>query len=385
MIYFNKNELENGLYRKLKIKEKAPYLVPFLMGTSFSIYLVTIRTKIGSLNQEDYSFMILLTSMETIPGVLSVVSGYYSDKFGEKIPISFGFLASFLLAVFPFVPLELLPPFVFSYISMYMLYSTTIYGKILRKAEGSGKKLSILLMMFSIGWTCGGLFPSFLSLINSIDFGFLASSLLLMISARIVMPTLEPQEKKEKYSAFKYSFKEQIKQIWKIAIGLILWASGYYMLSGVFSLKLYNSVSNQFEYGIYFTVITGLASIMIRPYAGRLVDKISPFKVLIGSIFAYLLLSIALIWAPPFLVVLLWILPIYPFFDTGSYSLLSRMMPYELQSTAAGIINTSISLGGCLNLILYYFLENKSFEFLLIVDSAVLASSIIWLILFSKK
>ncbi|MGB9725727.1 MAG: MFS transporter [Fervidicoccaceae archaeon] len=377
--------IEKNEYGMESLSRKSLYLVPFFIGLSYSIYSVTIRAKIGSIAKSDYSFMILLTSMETIPGIFSVLSGYYSDRFGKILPLSFGFVASSLLVLFPFIQITLLPIFVFLFITMYMLYTPTIYGMILRKAEGSGKKLGMLLMMFSIGWTCGGFFPSLLSLTGYTDLGFLFSAILLMISAKMLLSKMEQSKKLEDRSVSIYGFKESIKYAWKIILGLILWASGYFLLSGIFSLRLYNSVNNQFEYGVYFTVITGLASIIVRPYAGKLVDKFSPYKVLLSSISAYLGLSLALIWAPPPLVVLLWILPIYPFFDTGSYSLLSRAMPFELQSTAAGIINTSISFGGSINLILYYFLRNVSFEVMLVTDSVLLLLSVVWFTLIFRK
>jgi len=377
-------EEPRGISYRVKASNKIFFLVPLMIGMSYSIYTVTLRTKIGANAQFDYSLMILITSMETIPGIFSIIAGYYSDKFGKKVPLFFGLIASASLAAFPFIPFEALPIFVFLFVTMYMIYTPFVYGVILRKAEGSGKKLSLLLMMFSIGWTCGGFFPSLLSMAGLVDFAFIFSAILLLASAELSISKFDLKiSGKEKFSL--KSLKESITVARKIMAGLVLWSSGYYMLSGIFSLKLYNSVSNQFEYGIYFTVLTGFLSIIARPYAGVLTDRFTPQKTLIFSIAAYLLISIALIWSPPLLVILLWILPIYPFFDTSIYSLLSRMMPFELQATAAGVISTSISIGGILNLVLYYILRSKAFAFLSAVDSILLVLSLVWFTAIFRK
>ncbi|MEM0020864.1 MAG: MFS transporter [Fervidicoccaceae archaeon] len=379
------NEYESSNAQLTQRSNKAFLLVPLLLGLSYSIYTVSLRAKIGSTMGTNYSFMVLITSMETIPGVFSVVMGYYSDKFGGRLSIYFGFAASILLILFPFLPMELIPLLVFSFVTMYMIYTPYIYGIILRKAMGSGKKLSMLLMMFSIGWTCGGLFPAFLSLVGKGDMGFFIASFLMMLSAWILVGIYGGNSFHE---ASKFSigdFRNALSTAWWTAIGLILWSSGYSMLSGVFSLKLYNSVGSQFEYGFYFTFITGMASIIIRPYAGMLVDRISPLKMITASTMAYLLLSLILLRAPPALIIILWILPIYPFFDTSSYSLLSRIMTIQLQSTAAGIMSTSLSIGGGLNLAMYYMLRNQSYSTILLVDSVIFALSIAWFMIAPRK
>lgn len=373
-----------GIEYRDKASNKIFFLVPLMIGLSYSIYAVTLRTIVGENAQSDYSLMILITSMETIPGIFSIIAGYYSDKFGKKVPLLFGLIASVSLAAFPFISFEALPFFVFTFITMYTIYTTFVYGAILRRAEGSGKKLSLFLMMFSIGWTSGGFFPSLLSMAGHVDFAFILSAILLMASAGISLSKFDlKMSEREKFSL--KSLKESITVTRKIMAGLILWSSGYYMLSGIFSLKLYSSVSSQFEYGIYFTVITGFLSIIARPYAGIMADRFTPEKTLIFSIAAYMLVSISLIWSPPLLVILLWILPIYPFFDTSIYSLLSRMMPFELQATAAGVISTSISIGGILNLVLYYILRSKAFAFLSAVDSILLALSLVWFTAIFRK
>jgi hypothetical protein len=333
----------------------------------------------------NYPYMILITSMETIPGIFSVIMGYYKDKFGGGLSVIFGFLASISLLVFPLASLNILPILVFVFVSSYMLYTPIIYGFILKKAMGSGKRLGLLLMMQSIGWTLGGLFPATFSLFGAIDFGFVFSSLMLLFSTWLLSIMEKPVKSVVSTVTSLNDFARAISLNWGISLGIIMWSSAYSMMSGVFSLKLYNSVNSEFEYGIYFTVLTGIASIIVRPYAGIIVDKVAPIKIILASIIAYLILSLALVIATPALIIILWITPIYPFFDTASYSLLSKAMGEKFQFTAAGIMSTSMSIGGAINFLLYNFLKTQEFESLLFIASAIFFISIIWyLFLFSK-
>ncbi|MCI4395967.1 MAG: MFS transporter [Thermoprotei archaeon] len=376
---------ESRKLTRIMSTDKIFFIIPFLLGLSYSVYSVTLRTKIGMLAGSNYPYMILITSMETIPGIFSVIMGYYIDKFGGGLSIIFGFLASISLLVFPLASLNILPILVFVFVSSYMLYTPIIYGIILKKAMGSGKKLGLLLMMQSIGWTLGGLFPATFSLFGAIDFGFVFSSLMLLFSTWLLSIIEKPVKSVVSTVNSLGDFARVISLNWKISLGIIMWSSAYSMMSGVFSLKLYNSVNSEFEYGIYFTVLTGIASIIVRPYAGIIVDKVDPIKIILASITAYLLLSLALVIATPALIVILWITPIYPFFDTASYSLLSKAMGEKFQFTAAGIISTSMSIGGTINFLLYNFLKTQEFESLLFIASAIFFISIIWyLFLFSK-
>jgi len=66
---------------------------------------------------------------------------------------------------------------------------------------------------------------------------------------------------------------------------------------------------------------------------------------------SYLVLFLVLPFTPPILYILLWLIPIYPFYDTSIYAILSRNTN-KYEATATGFLASINSLAGVLIIIL---------------------------------
>jgi nitrate/nitrite transporter NarK len=151
------------------------------------------------------------------------------------------------------------------------------------------------------------------------------------------------------------------------------------------SLRLFISVNNILLYGIFYNTITGLLSSIARLIAGKAIEKIHPYKVTFLSFFSYLILALLMEKANSTLTILLWLLPIYPFFETSSYYVLGRMIKTTFHSTASGLFTTAVSLGGIINLSLSLVFYHSSYQTLLIIDSILLLIPSMYLIFLVKS
>ncbi|MBE9391741.1 MFS transporter [Fervidicoccus fontis] len=368
-----------------KIRMDPFYVVMFIEGLAFGTYIVTIRTNIGMENYNAYSFLTLIAAMETIPGIFSVFAGGISDKIGRKKIIFFsGLMSSIFLILLSKVQLSQLPIFVFLFMSFYTMFYPIIFGISISKSKGSGYSLSKFLFFNSFGWSLGGILPGLILNLWNLNILYIIAAILIIIASVITVISYNEKEYQDPTVTLT-DFKNEIKKAIPFLFPLILGSAGFYMLNSIMSLRLFISVNNILLYGIFYNTITGLLSSIARLIAGKAIEKIHPYKVTFSSFFSYLILALLMEKANSTLTILLWLLPIYPFFETSSYYVLGRMIKTTFHSTASGLFTTAVSLGGIINLSLSLVFYHSSYQTLLIIDSILLLIPSIYLIFLVKS
>ncbi|MGB9831850.1 MAG: MFS transporter, partial [Fervidicoccus fontis] len=272
----------------------------------------------------------------------------------------------------------------FLFMSFYTMFYPIIFGISISKSKGSGYSLSKFLFFNSFGWSLGGILPGLILNLWNLNILYIIAAILIIIASVITVISYNEKEYRDPTVTLT-DFKNEIKKAIPFLFPLILGSAGFYMLNSIMSLRLFISVNNILLYGIFYNTITGLLSSIARLIAGKAIEKIHPYKVTFSSFFSYLILALLMEKANSTLTILLWLLPIYPFFETSSYYVLGRMIKTTFHSTASGLFTTAVSLGGIINLSLSLVFYHSSYQTLLIIDSILLLIPSIYLIFLVKS
>ena len=148
------------------------------------------------------------------------------------------------------------------------------------------------------------------------------------------------------------------------------------LLAAAASLKLKAEVGDPLLYGLVFSTATAALGAAARPLAGRASDALGHTRLLALSTGLYIPLAYGVVVAHGAWLVLVWLVPLYPFRDVAQSMSVSVSLPRALQATAAGVIEFSTSLGGLLVLALYPLLAGGGLGVFFAYSTALLASSL---------
>lgn len=106
-------------------------------------------------------------------------------------------------------------------------------------------------------------------------------------------------------------------------------------------------LSRGFFYGFFCSALSVLVGSPLRLVIDKLVDKGYERIMFTANILTYLVLYLILPHTQPATFVILWILPVYPFYDTSIYAIISRSTS-RYEAPATGFLSTINSLAGLL-------------------------------------
>ena len=360
---------------------RAYYLASYLTGLMISVYYTYTRAVIGGLDYGGkYALVVFLAAMESIPGLLSVIFGFVSDVAGRRNALLAGLVSSLILVAMGFVEPRLYPIMAFGVFTGYTFFWASLYGVILDYVEGRGKPLSLFGLAGSLGWSSGGVITGLIS-----NYGpqavFMFAGLSIGLASVISYATF-PQGLAVREKPKLDSLVRGIRSVIVIFIAYLLGSAGVSIYINSMGLRLFEVLGgDMLVYGFLFSTMTGLLGAISRPFAGMLVDKMRPEVVLAGVFATYLFSGIMVtLHIPLFLMILVWLLPLYPFYETSALTTSSRRLPANLQSTAAGIVGTGSSLSGFVNAIASSVIGEGGFQKALLIGVLLLSVSLLLLV-----
>ncbi|WFO75931.1 MFS transporter [Desulfurococcaceae archaeon MEX13E-LK6-19] len=323
------------------------FAIAFLLeGLGTSIYFTYSRPYIIENLGEAYGLAALLASAELIPSIFSVVAGMIGDRIGRRNLILVGILRFPALTLLAYINPVYAPVAVALMYLGTALSAPSSLGTVLEAGGRSGKIYAWITFFAGIGWALGGLVPGiFKQYIGGIGL-FLLAGIFLAISP-IIQFAYYPKGLKGRSISLQEVF-EGIKRSTAVVLAILFSTAGLTMFYSLLLVKIYREVGNLFIYGLVTMSLAALTGSLMRPLSGKLVDKYDPDIVLALSLIAYMILNVFLYISSGLILLVLWLVPIFPFKDTAQTMSISRRLPPELQATAAGIIATVNSIAGLL-------------------------------------
>lgn len=335
--------------RWFKLYVVASFLHVMAWGMYFAISRFYIVDNLGG----GYAALMILAAVEWGAPATSILWSRLVDVVGREKLVLLGASGAMAFALMAFVR----EPQSFIALAAYAsLAWGAAYPVILTPVLGSsspGRSYSLFSIGNTLGWAAGSLAMGVIEGVSSPKIVFLASSALYG-AAYALFYTLLPRDTK--------SFRSTVDEVSKsfsespyLFAAVVLATMGIELGFNIFAVKLRHVVeelAKPFEanlvYGLLYGFTPSLLSIPTRVLAGRLADCRDPSLLLLSAEVAYIAYFVALYTSSGVATMIVWQLPIYPFYDVGLYATVARSSPNYVKPRAIGATLTAQSVGGSL-------------------------------------
>ncbi len=359
------------LLRRVEGWEAGFYVYRFLTASAYGMYLVASRDLVKVTLGNAYGFMGVLVAAENIPAIVSVFVGGAADVLGRRRVVLVGLLGVPALALMSLTPVQALPVLAGVYVTFWTATITAVTGAFLDRTRSSSRRYSVYAMFGSAGWGVGGVAAGAIS-------QACGDRAVFMVAAATFATALLTAYLKHPGGGGSARFGEVLAGARRVVLPLLaiaLTIAAADMFYGVFSLKLRGIAGSAELFGILYAALPSITGVLVRPVAGYVIEVFGPLKSFIAVIASYatLLPAMTVLTGPP--VVALWAIPVWPFLDQSSTIMISRSLPFKLQSLAAGVITTAYSIGGVAVLVTSFTPALRSLRSAALASLAMLACS----------
>ena len=331
----------------------------FFLGLGMGLYYTFSRPYLGIDLGGGEKLVLLLTGLEYASFLLSVAWGALADSLGRRRMVLLAALSGPPIAALAATPPS--PPLFValattSFFIMSFGWAPSVSAVVVDK-ERAGVSYAYYALSGGLGWGTGAAAAWPLSYIAG-EKTVLASTGISLATAYLWLYALYPPEAAggEKIPA-KTIFKEAFTELKYLTLAVAMGTAGMIGAFNIYTLKLtaiveelaknYSWLGPRSLYGIVYGGLPVLLGAPCRPLAGKAVDKIGAARLYAASMTAYLAELIGIGVADGLPVLILWILPIYPFYDTSMYVGAARYLGRH-EATSAGIVLTGESAAGLL-------------------------------------
>ena len=346
--------LKNFMELWLKIYIAASFIHSAAWGLYFAFTRFYIVNELGG----GYTALLLLTSAEWGLPALSIIWGTLADKYGRRRFVLLGTTGAcaFIIATYITDPI----PFVItlSYASLaWGLAWPSVLAPILSSSEGMGYRYGLFTIGSAIGWSIGSSIMGFIY--NYLGpCGVLYSMSLLYATSYLLYTLFFPRN----YAQFQSvgtpskSFLRVVVNMLLLLIAIALTTFGIEVSFNVMAVKLRSEISKVFSYsskgtdailfGILYGGLTAILSIPMRIIAGKIVDRWDPLCLFIVIDLIYAVYIVCLAVSHGIVTIILWQIPLYPFYDVSVYTATSKYASTEFKAGVAGATLAAQSIGG---------------------------------------
>ncbi|MEM0340220.1 MAG: MFS transporter [Acidilobaceae archaeon] len=338
-------------------------LVLFINEVATATYFFSSRAFIRVLMGEDvYRYVILLISFESIANLFALLGGVLGDLYGRRIIALLSGLRALTYFSIPLaITYDLKLTFALFFVSKVFdgLFFSNALGTLLSRSKGSGRLYATSSTIFPIAWSIGSLVPGLLEPRGgyTLIFTFIGVATLF---ASLFLAVVGKESKRAKHEDLVKAFSMLPRTF---LMGVIIAEAGLVLYWNLLSIKLYETTGSLLLFGLIGGTLTTMASVLVYPLAGIIVDKIHPSRFLGVVYIAYLTYGLMMYFFSGLLFAILWVLPLYPFKVVALTVTLSRTLPKTFQNTAAGITSLIYGLSGLIYS-LFYFVDLDLFEVL---------------------
>lgn len=337
--------------------EKLVKLIAGLMMLNivYSLYYTISRPLFGV---DLYGSWVILyiTGAEYAPSLLSFIIGALGDVYGRKKILALGLLGFIpLLLIFTVLDWMLVTVFIGFYSLFYSIVSIIALSSLIEDRARVGTKYSYAGLAMGVGWGIGSAiaWPMYINL-RQVFFALITASLYLLA---VFMVTMGYSGKdRELSTSLNRGIQHVFVNLAKLAPIILLSYIGISIGSNINALIMdsklreiinisNSSINSRFFYGLFYGTLPVLLGTPLRFLIGKFIDKGYEEVAFIGAIFTYLILFLILPYAPPLLFIILWALPVYPFYDTSIYAVVSRNTS-GFEASATGFLSSVYSLAG---------------------------------------
>ncbi len=319
---------------------------------AWGIYFASTRPLVSDVLGGGYQAVSLLIGVEWGAVALALLGGYIADRFGKRLTAALG-----TLGTLGFIGMYLsrdVPSFLlFAFLAslLWGLSWPSVISPVLsseRIAARYGRTTAAMVAGWGVGTVVAG------GLANAVGFsGALAVAGILYAIAFTLFTVFLPSNEGGECVTISRAL-ELLKKVATLCLALIALTMGIELGLGIYTVKLYRAIHRLFGsysyadliYGVFFGGIPCAVGAVAKVYIGRVAEVVGYEKLLALTGVLYAATFLAMYFATDPMLIALWCLPLYSFFDVSAYSTIASRAPLELKAFSAGATLTAMSIGG---------------------------------------
>ena len=346
-------------------------------GAWYTASRAYIRDVVGD---EAYNFIALLVAFESLPYILSPLAGFLGDLHGRRfLAITGGLPRVLLTPLVAFVGLDYMLAIVFSVSLLSVVFYSNLLGLLLWVIKGSGRLYGLVTLAAPLGYGIGSLIPGLLKPLGGYELVFLAIGLIEGLAAISLIPVCEAEGSNRADLRLLYVVARSLPL--RLIVAILLSNIALTLFWNVMSIRLYEVTGSILLFGLVGGFLTTLASTVARPLAGLLVDRFGADSILASVLACYMVYNYLIYNATGLVLVMLWLVPLYPFREVSQVMSLSRRVPQNLQGVVAGLLNMLWGLSSLTYPLVYVARLGLEGAFILqILALAVSLALLVWVI-----
>jgi hypothetical protein len=329
-------------------------MVGFLESLGWSIHYTYSRAWVRDTLGDDYGFILILAAAETLPVILSLLGGMHGDVAGRRIIALLSTLQAPLFASIPLLGLSRLPLIITACSALWAYFWPNIVAPVMEETGRSGSGYARFAIGSTAGWGAGGLTAMLLGALGSTGpvEAYVPAGISLAAAGLLGVRVVEASTPRASLAEVAGFMRRSGRGLLYFFLSLVALQGASEVFWNTSSLKLYGETGSLALFSLLYSVAPTLIGVAARPLAGRAVDQAGAWRALWAVIASYAALYAAIYLATGPLLYLLWIIPIYVFYDTSAYTLSSRLFPEEMQGSASGLVVLAYSAAGLAALLL---------------------------------
>lgn len=381
--------LKNAVELWLKIYVTAS----FIHSAAWGLYFAFTRFYIVTELYGGYTPLLLLASAEWGLPALSIIWGALADKYGRRKFVLLGTTGALAFIIAAHITDPILFVIALSYASLaWGLAWPSILAPILTSSEGVGYRYGLFTIGSAIGWSIGssimGIIYNYLG-----PCGVLYSMSLLYTASYLLYTLFFPHNygQLQNIGTSSKVFLRIVMRMLLLLIAIALTTFGIEVIFNVMAVKLQSEINRVFShvdkeanvvlFGILYGGLTAVLSIPMRIIAGKIVDKWDPLCLFIAIDLVYAAYIVCLAVSYGIVTIILWQIPLYPFYDVSVCTSTSRYAPPQFKAGVAGATLAAQSIGGLVVALVGPIIDVMGMGFaMFIAYLAIIASVIVCLV-----
>ncbi len=329
-------------------------LAGLLESVGWALHFTYSRTWVKDLLGDDYSFILMLAAAETLPVLLSIVGGLHGDVSGRRRIAELSALQALFFALIPMLGLHYMPLLVGVSAALWAYFWPNLVAPVMEETGRTGSGYARFAVGSTAGWGLGGALVMLYGWLGVAGPStvYWTAAFVLMAAAIVsldVVSTSRPGATMQEVVDFLRRGGMGVLALF-LAIVFLQTASEIFWNASAF--KLYGEAGSIAVFSLVYSILPTAIGVLVRPLAGRTVDASGPWKTYLAVILSYSALYLGVYTSSGLLLLALWVLPVFVFYDTSVYTLMARVFPENLQGSASGLVVLSYFAAGLIVLVL---------------------------------
>jgi len=315
----------------------------FFESLTFGIYYSIIRPYMEFLGAA-YTLIFLIDLTYALVGLTSIVWGYLSDVYGRDKPIYAGILGFIPLLLLSSItdPIEIIIVSTI-FFTFYIMAQPAILA-LTSQCTSIGRGFAYYTIASSLGWGVGGVVMGLIH--DTLGFGvrgvFIVSAVSWIISFSLFTISIRGLKVPSGNAKLKLTIPKNIRLLFIVQLLAFAGINWFFPLA---ALKVHEMLGgDKLLYGIIWGFLPTITSLIVSPFVGKLADLHGGVKMYFIALASYTFLLPLLAYTQGLLFIILWLVPLWPFYHIGVNSAASQLSNIHERGEALGAITTATNV-----------------------------------------